>query len=80
MFTSSAVSLLSAPGLTGVFATLITAIVGAGLLVIIVERAKRCLDFTATVFLLHFAITAIIGGFPTAWDWYAVQVCWLAYA
>ena len=31
-----------------------------------VERAKKCLDFSATLYLTHLAIVSVIGGFPTS--------------
>ena len=36
-----------------------------------VERAKKCLDFSATLYLIHLAIVSIIGGFPTSVTWCA---------
>lgn len=34
-----------------------------------VERAKKCLDFAATCYLLHLAFVSIVGGFPTTVTW-----------
>ncbi|KAG5193131.1 integral membrane protein S linking to the trans Golgi network-domain-containing protein [Tribonema minus] len=75
MFSAANLSFASAPGLTGVFATLVTAALGALLLVVIVEKTKRCLDFTATLFLVHAALTCAFGGAPRRWEWYVVQGC-----
>ena len=34
-----------------------------------VERAKKCLDFAATLYLIHLAVVSIVGGFPTSISW-----------
>lgn len=39
----------------------------------IVERAKKCLDFTATFHLMHFLFCWQHGGFPSSWEWWAVN-------
>lgn len=39
--------------------------------VVQVERAKKCLDFAATCYLLHLAFVSIVGGFPTTVTWYS---------
>ncbi len=54
----------------GVATTLISGVIGAGLLCLIVEKAKRCLDFTATVFLIHLVVCSFYGGVPISWEWW----------
>jgi len=44
------------------------------LLAIIVEKSKKCLDFSVTLFLLHLSISTLYGGFPTSLDWWIVHV------
>ena len=34
-----------------------------------VERAKKCLDFAATCYVLHLAIVSMVGGFPRTPTW-----------
>ena len=40
----------------------------------IVERAKKCLDFAATAHLLHLFCCIVYGGWPIAWEWWAVNI------
>ena len=44
------------------------------LLAIIVEKSKKCLDFSVTLFLLHLLISTMYGGFPSRLDWWVVHV------
>ena len=39
----------------------------------VVERAKKCLDFASTVYLLHLAACWWWAGFPRSWEWWAVN-------
>jgi hypothetical protein len=36
----------------------------------IVERAKKCLDFTVTFHLMHLLFCWQHGGFPSSWEWW----------
>lgn len=42
-------------------------------LCVIVERAKKCLDFTATTHLIHLCCTVMYDGFPGSWEWWVVN-------
>jgi hypothetical protein len=44
------------------------------LLAIIVEKSKKCLDFSLTLFLLHFFLCIMYGGLPRTWDWYIIHI------
>ena len=44
------------------------------LLALIVEKSKKCLDFSVTLFLLHIIICSIYGGFPSTWDWWIIHI------
>ncbi len=35
-----------------------------------VERAKKCLDFAATAYIIHFIIVLVFSGFPSNFEWY----------
>jgi len=51
-----------------IFCFVLNAVVAAGCLLIVVERAKKCLDFAATVHLFHFLFCLFFGGMPNiAW-------------
>ena len=39
----------------------------------IVERAKKCLDFTITLFFFHFLGCLVYRGFPSRSEWWTIQ-------
>jgi len=57
------------PGWMNITANLVTACLGAVYLVWIVERAKKCLDFAFTIYLVHFIACWIYSGFPSSLVW-----------
>ncbi|KAI5660575.1 hypothetical protein M9H77_29368 [Catharanthus roseus] len=57
---------------------LLSSLVGAGYLVYLVERAKKCLDFSATLYIIHTFICIIYGGWPSSLTWWVVNVSGLA--
>ncbi|CAM9584614.1 unnamed protein product [Phaeothamnion confervicola] len=75
---SKGLSVTSAPGWTGICLHVLTALVGCLLLVIIVERSKKCLDFAATLFIAHLCVVSAYEGLPTSWDWWIVEIVCLA--
>lgn len=44
------------------------------LLAIIVEKSKKCLDFSVTLFLIHLVSCIWYAGMPTKLDWWIVHV------
>mmetsp|Transcript_17781 Transcript_17781/g.44110 ORF Transcript_17781/g.44110 Transcript_17781/m.44110 type:complete len:153 (-) Transcript_17781:255-713(-) len=50
----------------------ISAFIGGVSLYLVVERAKKCLDFTLTVHIFHFVACWVYGGFPLHWTWWVV--------
>ena len=46
----------SVNGWSDVICTLLTSLMGAYILSFIVEKAKKCVDFTCTLYLLHLAV------------------------
>eukprot|EP00899_Mesostigma_viride_P008036 jgi/Mesvir1/17233/Mv07646-RA.1 len=54
------------------------ALVGAAFLCILVERAKKCLDFTATLYILHLLFCTLHTGLPTGFEWWLVHILGLA--
>ena len=44
------------------------------MLAIIVEKSKKCLDFSVTLFVIHIIFCSIYGGFPSTWDWWIIHV------
>ncbi|GMH81577.1 hypothetical protein TL16_g08975, partial [Triparma laevis f. inornata] len=43
-------------------------------LMLIIEKSKKCLDFTVTVFLVHFCFCCIHSGWPGSWEWWIFNV------
>lgn len=41
---------------------------------ILVERAKKCLDFTVTLYIIHLILCCLYTGFPTSFLWWFVYV------
>lgn len=50
----------------------------AGFLLYLVERAKKCLDFAATLYIIHLFICIIYGGWPSSITWWVVNLSSLA--
>jgi len=48
-------------------------VVGSFLMAIIVEKSKKCLDFSFTLFVVHLVIVCAYDGFPKSWDWWIVH-------
>lgn len=46
----------------------------AVLLAIIVEKSKKCLDFSVTLFLIHLGFCTVYSGLPKTWDWWIVNI------
>ncbi len=59
-------------------AFLLAAAAAGGALRLVVQRAKRCLDFAATLHLLHLLIVAARSGFPARLGWWALTGAGLA--
>ncbi|KAI3521623.1 hypothetical protein L1887_11094 [Cichorium endivia] len=57
---------------------LLTSVAGAGFLLYLIERAKKCLDFSATVYIFHLFICIIYGGWPASITWWIVNGTGLA--
>ncbi|XP_023000404.1 protein SYS1 homolog [Cucurbita maxima] len=60
-------------GLCVIASFLLTALAGAGFLVYLIERAKKCLDFAATLYILHLFICIAYGGWPSSMTWWVVN-------
>ena len=70
-FSSSAMSISFAGGWIAIIACFLNALAGAFFLCLVVERAKKCLDFTTTAHLLHLCFCVMYDGFPAGWEWCA---------
>jgi hypothetical protein len=39
-----------------------------------VEKSKKCLDFSFTLFLIHLGFCTVYDGMPATWDWWIVNI------
>ena len=46
----------------------------AFLLTKIVEKSKKCLDFSVTYTTIHLLLCTVYNGFPASWDWWILNV------
>ena len=49
---------------------LANALFNIGSLIVVVERAKKCLDYGGTVYFLHVVFCVVFKGLPTCWQWW----------
>ncbi|XP_059286940.1 uncharacterized protein LOC132040319 isoform X2 [Lycium ferocissimum] len=57
---------------------LLSSLAGAGVLLYLIERAKKCRDFSATLYIIHLFICIVYGGWPSSITWWIVNVTGLA--
>uniref|UniRef100_A0A7S4N5B5 Protein SYS1 homolog n=1 Tax=Odontella aurita TaxID=265563 RepID=A0A7S4N5B5_9STRA len=74
IFTARYLNLRSAAGWIDNSAVLVASVIGAVLLALVVEKSKKCLDFSVTLFFIHFIACTSYGGIPNTWDWWIVHV------
>ena len=48
--------------------------IASGALYFVVERAKKCLDHSITLYILHCLLCTYFRGFPMTWEWWAVTL------
>ncbi|KAL2653564.1 hypothetical protein R1flu_021692 [Riccia fluitans] len=72
-FNYSHVSASSFVGWCTIFAYFINSLAGAGYLLVLIERAKKCLDFSATLYIIHLFFCLVYGGFPSSVTWWIVS-------
>jgi len=60
-------------GWAPIIAFLLVSIPEAYILHKTVARAKKCLDFTTTIYFVHFILCCTFVEFPRNWDWWAVN-------
>lgn len=44
------------------------------LMSIIVEKSKKVLDFSVTLFIIHFMACVFYNGVPRTWDWWIIHI------
>ena len=74
IFTSQVIDVWTGEGWVDNGAVLISALVGSFLLSVIVEKSKKCLDFSVTLFFIHFIVCCLYGGAPNTYSWWIVHI------
>ncbi|XP_052180776.1 uncharacterized protein LOC127793980 isoform X1 [Diospyros lotus] len=54
-------------------AFLLSSLAGAVYMLYLIERAKKCLDFSATLYIIHLFICILYGGWPSSITWWVVN-------
>ncbi|KAJ7962969.1 Protein SYS1 like [Quillaja saponaria] len=52
---------------------LLSSLAGAGYMFYVIERANKCLDFSATLYIIHLFICVTYGGWPSSITWWVVN-------
>jgi hypothetical protein len=73
-FTPKYVNFVSISGWIETLATLTCGVAGAYLLCAIVERSKKCVDFTFTLYFLHVVFCSAYQSFPLQWEWWLTHI------
>jgi len=73
-FDYSIVTASSVVGWSTIAALLANALCGAGYVFVLVERAKKCLDFTVTLYIIHLILCTLYNGFPISFLWWFIYL------
>ena len=73
LFSAHAVRLTHASAWLVIVATLLNAGVVSVILMLIVERAKKILDFAFTAHTIHLVLCVCFYGFPSNWEWWVLS-------
>mmetsp|Transcript_36912 Transcript_36912/g.77090 ORF Transcript_36912/g.77090 Transcript_36912/m.77090 type:complete len:157 (-) Transcript_36912:99-569(-) len=57
-----------------IFGILINSIFNIAALIVVVERAKKCLDYGGTVYFLHICFCFMFNGIPGCWQWWLCNI------
>lgn len=78
LFDYAAVTTSTVTGWCVIVSFLLTSLAGAGYLLYLIERTKKCLDFSATLYIIHLFICTVYGGWPSSFTWWIVNIVGLA--
>lgn len=74
LFSYATVDVATSTGWVVIMATLFNSLFCAGILCLVVERAKKCLDFAFTTHAIHLCLCSLYDSFPSSWEWWIVNV------
>ncbi|KAH7652045.1 Integral membrane protein SYS1-related protein [Dioscorea alata] len=78
LFDFSILTASSATGWCAIAAFLLSSLAGSVYMFYLNERAKKCLDFSATLYIIHLFICIVYGGWPASITWWVVNGTGLA--
>ena len=73
-FTDKFVHFNSWMGMVEVTNYILCSIIGAYLLTFVVEKSKKCVDFTFTTYFLHIVFCYMYSKLPSAWEWWTTVI------
>ena len=73
LFAHARLSLYAAGAPRLAAALFLNGLTGGCMLALVVERAKKCLDFAATAHFVHLCLCSAHGGFPSSWEWWVLN-------
>ncbi|CAK9211511.1 unnamed protein product [Sphagnum troendelagicum] len=73
-FDYTLVTATSIVGWSTLAAFFVNALAGAGYVFLLVERAKKCLDFTITMYIIHLVFCILYNGLPSSFLWWLVYI------
>ncbi|GMQ08702.1 hypothetical protein CsSME_00052310 [Camellia sinensis var. sinensis] len=77
-FDYATVSASTVTGWCVIASILLSSLAGSVYMLHLIERAKKCLDFSATLYIIHLFICIVNGGWPSSITWWVVNGTGLA--
>lgn len=74
IFSYQALSFRSLFGVSTFICQISNGFLGAIALYFIVQRSKKCLDFSVTLYVFHFILCTFIKSFPMGFEWWIVNI------
>ena len=72
-FSFSSLNFDNIQGIQNAVAIIIVGSISALFLALLLDRAKQCLDFSTTLYLIDLVACTVYGGFPRAWEWWFIK-------
>ena len=75
LFDSRTLSFGFGEGYIPIVSFILSSFPGAFMVSWVVKRAKKCLDYVSTIYIIHLALCWLNYHFPSNWDWWVVNFC-----
>lgn len=73
IFSPRTISVSYTGGWIAIVALFLNSLAGGCFLCVVVERAKKCLDFAATAHVIHLGCCILYDGVPGSWEWWVIN-------